>query len=101
MDDSRLQSFFKQIKGTQNKLPNLVHMMEQTPQRIAYHDISDYIYKHEYFGSFNRAFLDETKNDLHMALVKHLYGKKFGYSGSSRAKIIKKLYKSVKDLKIS
>lgn len=90
---------FEKIKGTDNKLNNLVHMMEQTPHRIIYHDISGYMYKHEYFGSFNRAFLSETKNDLHMALIKHLYGEKFAYSGSSRAKIIKNLYKNVKDLK--
>jgi hypothetical protein len=89
---------FEKIKNTNNKLPNLLHMMEQTPHRIVYHDISNYLYEHQYFGSFNRAFLDETKNDLHMSLVKHLYGKKFGYTGSSRAKILKSLNEKVNDI---
>lgn len=90
---------FEKIKNTPNKKENLVYMMEQTPDRIVYHDISNYIYQHKYFGSFNRAFLEETKNDLHVALVKHLYGPSFGYRGSHRGKIFKHLQEKVSDLK--
>ena len=87
------------IKGSKKTLPHLVHMMEQTPDNIFFHDISSYVYTHGYFGSFNRAFLQETKNDLHLAMVKFLYGKKFGYRGSNRAKIINALQNNVVDIK--
>ncbi len=36
---------FRQLKGTNKMVPNLVYMMEQTPEKIAFHDISHYIEK--------------------------------------------------------
>jgi hypothetical protein len=92
-------NIFNKIKNTKSKPSKLIYMMEQTPHRIISHDISKYLYNHSFFGSFNRAFLLETKNNLNMALIKHIYGKKFGYRGSSRGKIFKNLEKTVNDIK--
>lgn len=39
---------FKQIKGTNKMTPHLVYMMEQTPKKIVFHDISHYIEKVNY-----------------------------------------------------
>jgi hypothetical protein len=89
---------FAQIKGGSERASKLLYMMEQTPNRIVYHDISEYLYQHGYFGSYNRAFLDKTKSDLNEAMVKHLYGTRFGYSGSNRAKIFKAMNEQVQDL---
>jgi hypothetical protein len=90
---------FGQLKGTNDQKPHLLYMMEQTPERIVYHDISSYLYNHGFFGSFNRAFLRKTKRDLHMAMIKFLYGNQFGYSGANRAKIINALQEKVVDIK--
>lgn len=52
-----------------------------------------------YFGSYNRAFLKETKDDLHMALIESLYGKMFGYRHANRGKIFNRKQDTVNDLK--
>jgi hypothetical protein len=36
---------FKQIKGTNKSVNNMIYMMEQTPDKIVYHDISHYMEK--------------------------------------------------------
>ena len=36
---------FKKIKGTKKKIKGLVYLLEQTPDRMVYHDISYYIHK--------------------------------------------------------
>lgn len=36
---------FKMIKGTKKLIKGLVYLLEQTPDKIVYHDISHYIYK--------------------------------------------------------
>jgi hypothetical protein len=36
---------FKQMKGTNKIAPHLIYMIEQTPKKIAFHDISHYVEK--------------------------------------------------------
>ena len=61
--------------------------------------IKNFYFQHSYFGSFNRAFLEETKLNLDDALITNLYGKNFSYDGAQRGKIFLNLYKTVTDLK--
>ena len=83
-----------------NSFKNVLYMMEQNPKRIVSHDISDYLFKHEYFGSYNRPFLQETKLDLNLSLIKHLYGKFLAsYNESHRGQILKHLAKKVTNLR--
>jgi hypothetical protein len=90
---------FENIKNSKKQAKGILYMMEQTPSRIVYHDISKYLFNHQFFGSFNRAFLQKTKESLHVALIKYLYGKRFGYRGSERGKIMDEIQKKVVDLK--
>lgn len=36
-------NIFKQIKGTNKRAKDLVYMLEQSPHKVVYHDISNYI----------------------------------------------------------
>ena len=36
---------FNKIKGTKNKKNGLVYMLEQTPNKVTYHDITNHIHK--------------------------------------------------------
>lgn len=80
-------NIFKKIKGTKEELPKLFYVMEQVPTHITIHDVSKYLYKHLFYGSFNRAFFLETKVDLNQALINKLYGGLFDYNGANRGKI--------------
>jgi hypothetical protein len=42
-------NIFKKIKGTKNKQNKMIYMLEQTPNKITYHDISNHIYTVRYF----------------------------------------------------
>jgi len=94
---------FEKIKGKnseENREEKLFYILEQVPHKITAHDISDYLYDHEYFGSYNRAFFDETNEDLHTALISKLYDtEKFQSSGSNRRKIFNYFADKVVDLK--
>lgn len=96
-------NIFEKLKGKnsdQNRDKKLFYILEQVPHNITAHDISDYLYTHSYFGSFNRAFFDETNLDLHTALLTNLYHTdKFQYSGSSRRIIFNHFFDKVNDLK--
>lgn len=91
---------FNKIKGTQNRAKGILYMLEQTPGNIQWHDISDYLLDHSYFGSYNRAFLEETNADLQTALFDNLYHVNFlSYQDANRAKIFRNEESKVKDLK--
>jgi len=90
---------FKKMKGKKNKKKGLVYMLEQTPGEVIYHDITDHITSTSYFGSFNRAFLKETKLSLDENLIKNLYGNTFNYFGAQRRIIANHYSPYVKDLK--
>ncbi len=90
---------FKKVKETGKKLQKLLYVIEQVPTHIISHDLSKYLYDKSFFGSFNRAFLQETKRDLNQALINELYGGIFDYKGANRGKIFQKLQGNVKDLK--
>lgn len=78
----------------------LFYLLEQNPIRIISHDSSDYLVKESFFGSFNRAFLNETKLDLNNSLIKHLYGEFLASSKNShRAKLVRQLQSKIKDVK--
>ena len=89
---------FEKIKDSNKQENGLLFMMEETPSSIVSHDISKHLYEHQYFGSFNRAFLEDTKNDLNTSLINHLYGSNFDYDGANRGKIFHSLQNDVKDL---
>lgn len=91
-------NIFKKVKETGKKLPKLLYVIEQVPTHIVSHDLSKYLYDKSYFGSFNRAFFQETKRDLNQALINELYGGLFDYKGANRGKIFQKLQSKVKDL---
>jgi hypothetical protein len=90
---------FSNIIGTTNRKSNLLYMMEEEPHRIVSHDISEYFYEHSYFGSFNRAFLENTNKDLRTNLIVNLYGDNFKYENANRGKIFKNIHNNVVDLK--
>jgi len=73
--------------------------MEQVPNDITKHDISNYLFEKSFFGSFNRAFFTETNSDLNQALITHIYGGLFEYNGANRGKIFYKLQNNVYNLK--
>ena len=60
---------FAKIKGTNQQQPKLLYVLEQTPNLMVSHDISQQFYKESYFASFNRAFFEETQIDLNQALI--------------------------------
>ena len=90
---------FKEVIGTQKKLDKLLFVIEQVPSHMISHDVSQHLYEKSFFGSFNRAFFQKTKNDLDQALINHLYGGMFDYKGAARGKIFHQLQNKVKDLK--
>jgi hypothetical protein len=91
-------NLFKKVKGTSNKLHKLLYVIEQVPSHIISHDVSEHLYEKTFFGSFNRAFFQETKKDLNQALISELYGGLFDYKGANRGKIFHKLQSKVKDM---
>ena len=36
-------NIFKQMKGTDNNIKGLLYILEQTPDRVTFHDISNHI----------------------------------------------------------
>jgi hypothetical protein len=96
-------NIFEKIKGRNKDTASedkLFYILEQVPHNITAHDISNYLYEHQYFGSYNRAFFDETNKGLHTALLSKLYDtKKFQSSGSSRKKIFNYFAEKVTDIK--
>ena len=96
---------YKELSKSKNKPistltpSNMLYMIEQTPSRIISHDITAYLFHHGYFASYNRAFLEETKHDLHSAMIKNLYGSVLSsYSKSHRGSIFKHFNKQIKSL---
>ena len=85
---------FNKVKQSKMKLPKLLYVIEQVPSHITSMDISNHLYEKSYFGSFNRAFFQETKSDINQALINQLYGGIFDYQGAARGKIFHKLQKS-------
>ena len=91
-------NIFKKVQETGENLKKLLYVIEQVPSHIISHDVSHHLYDKTYFGSFNRAFFQETKRDLNQALINELYGGVFDYKGANRGKIFHKLQNRVKDL---
>jgi len=46
-------NIFNKIRGTKKNASNMVYMMEQSPKRIVYHDISNYMEKVNLKRNFN------------------------------------------------
>lgn len=91
---------FEKIKGSNTPPKNLFYMLEQIPNRIIKKDVTKYLWDKQYFGSYNRAFFDESNVDLHQALINNLYGPIIGdYKYSRRGKQFKFLEGEVKGLK--
>ena len=90
---------FNKVKQSKMTLPKLLYVIEQVPSHITSMDISNHLYEKSYFGSFNRAFFQETKSDINQALINQLYGGIFDYQCAARGKIFHNLQSKVKDLK--
>jgi hypothetical protein len=92
-------NIFSKIKDNNSKEDKLLYVLEQTPSDMVHYDISEYLYKHSYFASFNRPFFSETEEDLNLDLINSLYGDGFSRYRASRRLIFNKLQSGVKDLK--
>ena len=95
--------FEKEVKGkTHTEAKNVKQMfyiLEEIPNQIEYHDISKFLFKHSYFGSYNRTFLSSSKKSLNQKLIENLYGERFSYKLASRALIFSHYAKDIKTLK--
>ena len=78
---------------------NLFLLIEEIPNKIISHDISNVLYSKKYFGSYNRAFLNSSKKTLNQQLIEHLYGTKFSYNDGNRAMIFKHFNHKIRTLK--
>jgi hypothetical protein len=92
-------NIFEKIKGTKDRPNGLFYIMEDNPQEIESHDISKYFYDFQFFGSYNRAFLDGTKEILETKKLEKIYGDFLGYNGANRGKEFNALQGDVTDLK--
>ena len=90
-------NIFKNIQGKDSTPEKLFYVLEQQPHKILYADFSKNLYDNGYFGSYNRAFLKETKEDLKIEYLGKLYKTEIFEKGGRD--IIMKHYKDdVKDL---
>jgi hypothetical protein len=96
---------FDKIKGQKadevkdEDLKGLFSVLEQVPNKIVVHDISNKLIENGYFASFNKIFFSETKESVNEDLVRELYGEYLTSKGQERAKIFKFLNKNVKNFK--
>jgi hypothetical protein len=88
---------FEKLKVGSNK-EGVLYILEQTPPDIVHYDITDYLLKHSYFASFNRAFFSETEDDLNLSLLNELYGDVFSRYKSHRRIQFKTLENDVNNL---
>jgi hypothetical protein len=79
-------NIFDTMKGTNNRPDKLIYVAEENPDGVIAHDISQHFYNFTFFGSYNRAFFQETKNHLNQAKIEEVYGKFLGYDDSNRGK---------------
>lgn len=94
---------FNRIKGKSiektKRISNLLLLIEEIPNKMVYHDISNVLYSNKYFGSYNRAYLNSSKKSLNQQLIEHLYGNKFSYHDGNRALIFRHFQSKVNSLK--
>lgn len=90
-------NIFEELKGNQDMPDKLFYVLEQQPHKILFGDFSKYLYDKSYFGSYNRAFLEGTKEDLNIEMLDDVYKTKIFETGG-RGGIMKHFSDDVKDL---
>ena len=100
-ENNLVQETLEVEEGVGNsKIQNILFVVEQDPIRIISHDITTHLLKQTYFGSYNRAFFDETNLDLNTSLIRHLYGDYLGsIKKSNRARIFQYFQGKIHTLK--
>lgn len=93
------QQFYK-VKNTSNKPEKMFFVLEQVPDKIINHDLTDKLISETFFGSYNRAFFTESNESLHNALLKNIYGDLLSdYKASRRGKQFQYLQPKIVNMK--
>lgn len=76
---------------------NFFYVLEQTPGNFVDQDMSEALIKNGYFGSYNKAFFEKSRNNLNYNQIEKIYTKAFT-TDSNRGQQFKLLEKTAIDI---